>query len=196
MHMPLQCRCGAVRGTIDVDRGLRVMCYCDDCQAYAHALGRDDVLDAHGGTDIWQTTPSRLKLSDGLEHLRCMRLSDKGMLRFYTACCSTPVGNTMSSAKVPFVGVVHAMMDHRAHGRDEVLGPAVGTQGRFARGGVPPGAHATVPLAFVPRVIAFLVGGVLARAWRPTPLFDGAGAPVVVPRVLSAAERDALRVAT
>lgn len=29
----------------------RVICHCDDCQAFAHHLRRADLLDAHGGPD-------------------------------------------------------------------------------------------------------------------------------------------------
>ena len=41
----------------------RVVCYCDDCQAFLHYLKRADLLDAHGGTDIVQVyseAPPRL----------------------------------------------------------------------------------------------------------------------------------------
>jgi hypothetical protein len=47
MNVPLRCRCGRVRGVAsDVSRstGFRFICYCKDCQAFAHFLGRADVL--------------------------------------------------------------------------------------------------------------------------------------------------------
>ena len=35
-----------------------MVCYCDDCQAFLHYLGRADLLDALGGTDIVQMAPA------------------------------------------------------------------------------------------------------------------------------------------
>jgi hypothetical protein len=57
----LRCRCEEVRGSVSnasprtVNRVVR---YCDDCQAFAHQLGRADLLDRHGGTDIVQVVMS------------------------------------------------------------------------------------------------------------------------------------------
>jgi hypothetical protein len=49
------------------------MCDCKDCQAFARSLGRADVLDPAGGTDIFQMPPARLMLTAGMEALRCLR---------------------------------------------------------------------------------------------------------------------------
>ncbi len=43
----------------------RVICYRDDCQAFAHQLGRADLFDARGGTDIAQVAPASLKFIQG-----------------------------------------------------------------------------------------------------------------------------------
>jgi hypothetical protein len=63
--------------------GFRFVCYCTDCQAFARFLGRPDVLDAAGGTDIFQMPPAHLKLPAGTDALRCLCLSAK-VLRWYT----------------------------------------------------------------------------------------------------------------
>ena len=56
--------------------GNHAVCYCDDCQAFAHFLGRAaDILDPHGGTEIFQMSPARIALTAGTERLACMRLS-------------------------------------------------------------------------------------------------------------------------
>ena len=89
-RVDLRCQCGAVRGlanTVAPDTGMHVVCMCDDCQAFAHFLERDDVLDASGGTAIFQLRPAQLEITAGREHLRCMRLSEKGLLRWYAGCC-------------------------------------------------------------------------------------------------------------
>lgn len=40
-----------------------------------------------------------------------MRLSSKGKLRWYAACCRTPVGNTLTSRYVPFTGLLAQCLD-------------------------------------------------------------------------------------
>src|SRR4051812_24670077 len=91
----LECSCGGVTGTasnVSPRTGNRLICMCDDCQAYAHHLGRaDDILDAYGGTDIFQLTPSQVVISSGRDRMRCVRLTDKGILRWYAGCCNTPM---------------------------------------------------------------------------------------------------------
>ena len=198
--VPLRCRCGALRGVatgLSPRTGNRAVCYCDDCQAYAHFLGRTDVLDAHGGTDIFQITPSQVRITDGADRLRCMRLSENGLMRWYAGCCDTPLGNPLASARVPFVGVVHAVMDHAGDGRsrDEVLGKPRGyIYGRFAVGGLPRHAHPTAPIGMILRALGTLVSAAVRGKHGPSPFFDGSsGQPVTTPRVLSADERESLR---
>src|SRR5262245_1992629 len=68
--------------------------------------------------------PGRVKLTTGTDALRCLRLSAKGVLRWYTDCCRTPIGNTAASPRFPVIAVVHSFMVHETDGRsrDEVLG--------------------------------------------------------------------------
>ena len=127
LDLPLRCRCGRMRGVasdVSPSTGLRVVCYCKDCQAFAHFLERADVLDPAGGTDIFQMPPGRVKLTAGTDAMRCLRLSNK-VLRWYTDCCRTPIANTAAGPRFPVIGVVHSFMDHAAdsRSRDEVLGP-------------------------------------------------------------------------
>ena len=92
LDLPLRCRCGRVRGVasdVSPSGGFRFVCYCKDCQAFARFLERPDVLDPAGGTDIFQMPPARVRLSAGMDAVRCLRLSDKGVLRWYTDCCRT-----------------------------------------------------------------------------------------------------------
>lgn len=71
--LSIQCHCGSVRGLArGVSRkvGIRVVCYCDDCQAFANYLGAGDtILDSHGGTDIFQMSPAALNIMHGLDNL-------------------------------------------------------------------------------------------------------------------------------
>ena len=94
----IRCTCGQVRGEADLGHAYtRGTCHCHDCQAYARWLGRPELMDAAGGTDIVPMSPADIRLTAGVEHLACMSLSEKGTLRWYAACCRTPLGNTARS---------------------------------------------------------------------------------------------------
>src|SRR5688572_14150446 len=102
----LRCACGAVQGFVaeaSASTINRCVCYCDDCQAFARFLGRDDIMNDRGGTDIVQVAPSRVRIVAGADNLRSMRLSEKGILRWYTNCCKTPAGNQLNSSRSPFI---------------------------------------------------------------------------------------------
>ena len=104
------CRCGQTRCAVDVPgswAGTRLICYCKDCQTAArlHADGAD-MLSAAGGSDIWQTTPDMIEIDRGVENLKVIRLSPKGLLRWHAGCCGTPMFNTLPNVKLPFVGIV------------------------------------------------------------------------------------------
>jgi hypothetical protein len=190
--LSLRCGCGALQGTVDVAprSGLHVVCYCDDCRAYAHALDRSDLLDKNGGTEIFQTAPSRLKFTSGFEQARCLRLS--GMFRWYAGCCNTPIANVMARPGLPILGLASALIEIDD---TSVLGPITRVQARFATGSPPADAERTASLATIARVLRFVVAGRLRGAHKPHPFFID-GRPAASPRVLSGTERDALREAT
>lgn len=93
LDLPLRCRCGHVSGIareVSPSGGFRFVCYCKDCQAFARFLGRPDVLDTAGGTDIFQVPPARVELTSGLDAVRCLRLSATGVLRWYSVLLRDP----------------------------------------------------------------------------------------------------------
>ena len=197
----LRCSCGALQGTahgVSAAGGNHAVCYCDDCQAFQRFLGRaSDVLDPHGGTDIFQMSAARLSLDAGREHLACMRLSPRGMCRWYAACCNTPIGNTLAAPSIPFVGLISACMARPADdpSLQASLGPIRWRAFRkFARGDA-----AAVPAGetLASAVLRFLGLGLMWRLrgdGRRTPFFDPQTArPVVEPRVLTLQERQGLR---
>lgn len=169
----------------------RVVCYCDDCQAFAHFLGRADILDPHGGSDVVQVAPGALRFDRGYQRIVGIRLSPKGLHRFYTECCQTPVGNTMPN--VPFVGVVAQAFGTTAE-VDTRMGPPVGRGfGKFAIGSVPDAAD-TWSFRIMARTLKKVLGWRFAgKAW-PHPYFDRKTKAELRPvKVLSKEERDALR---
>jgi hypothetical protein len=177
---------------VSATTGNRVVCYCADCQAFAHFLGRTDVLDAVGGTSIFQVAPSQVRILEGSEQIRCVRLSDRGLYRWYTDCCRTPIGN-MIGPRFPFIGV-EAIVDADGPSRQALLGAPRGyVFGKYAIGGCPPHAHPKVSLAMVPRVARLLLGWWVGRKAHPSAFFEArTGEPVRAPRVLTRAERAAV----
>ena len=95
------CRCGEVEGRLDNaarETVNRIVCYCDDCQAFVHYLGRADLLDEHGGSDIVQVAPASLAYTRGNDRIAGVRLKPKGLYRWYASCCKTPLGNMVFHA--------------------------------------------------------------------------------------------------
>lgn len=194
-ELDLACSCGQVTGVavgVDPDRGNHLVCMCDDCQAYAHWLGRaDELLDAHGGTAVFQLTPAQVRLTGGVDQVCCVRLSEKGLMRWYAGCCRTPIANTLANPKVAFLGLVDAFVPEPGRER---LGPIlVRTQGRFGVPPLPPGSYARAPAWLLFRSLRQLLRGVFAGAQRPSPVFTDQGAPIVTPSVVSPDERARLR---
>jgi hypothetical protein len=193
MNHPLQCRCGSLKGYIS-DSALvnRCVCYCGDCQAFAHFLGRpSEILDAQGGTDVIQTRPAKVTFTQGQEALACMRLTEKGLLRWYAACCNTPIGNTLPDVRVSFVGLVHSCLEGAGRSLDASFGPVrayVNT--KSAKGAVR--SNSIGMISVILRFIAMVARARIDGSYKRTPFFSAAGAPIATPKVLSRGERDRL----
>jgi len=194
MDHPLRCRCGRLDGRVSHPEQVnRAVCYCRDCQAFAHFLGEPgDVLDELGGTDLIQTLPRYVRFTAGVESLACMSLSDRGLLRWYADCCRTPIGNTPRDFRLSFVGLFHACL--RAPG--ESLGPSFGPVRMrvFVKGAraTPPSLPWRSRLAFLP-LLPRLLRARLDGSYRRTPFFHAdSGVPVATPTVLSAEQREHL----
>ena len=135
-RVSISCRCGrfsALARGVSARVGNRLICYCDDCQAYANYLGAaDDILDHHGGTEVFQLSPAKLEITQGLDNLACVRLTPKGILRWYADCCKSPIGNTAATHRIPFVGLIHSCLQMTSVEREAILGPVMaGVNARF-----------------------------------------------------------------
>ncbi len=192
--VPIRCTCGKLRGVaraVAPNAGTHIVCYCNDCQAFARFLGRDGILDAHGGTSIFQMAPAKLHIDDTTS-MRCVRLSAKGMYRWYCGSCKTPLGNTIGP-RFPFVGVIGTILDHESTGRsrDELLGVPRHFETRAAIGAAPKAASTA---RLVARSMRKMVTWWLTGGGSPSPFVDPKTRALrVEPQVLSASERQALR---
>jgi hypothetical protein len=192
----LRCRCGEVRAVVTNHSPRtvnRVTCYCDDCQAFAHQLGRADLLDSHGGTDIVQVAPASLTFVEGLDKVTAVRLSPKGLYRWYARCCNTPVGNTVSPS-IPFVGLVTNSFVSDRQDPDQLFGRPVGAiLGKFAVGEVPKQVQG-VSFGLILRTLRLLLAWRLNGKTWPHPFFDQTTRQPRYPvMVLTPEQREALR---
>lgn len=154
-------------------------------------LGAKGILDENGGSELYQTLPARLKVTAGKDQLRALRLSPKGMVRWYTGCCGTPLGNTLHSEGWYFLSLSVACIPEAARAP---LGPL---RGAFFAKDAPAGTH---PPADFGKLT--LLSGAFGRhfaAWlglapRGTPFFEN-GKPVATPEILSLEARRAAETA-
>ena len=190
MKHPLQCECGTIKGIVhDPRRANRVVCYCKDCQAFAHFLGKaKETLDDRGGSEVIQVLPRNVTFTQGIEALACMRLTGKGLLRWYAGCCKTPIGNTLDNFKISFIGLVHTCLETSDKPIADSFGPVrawVNTKG--AKGNPKPktvGVGTTI-LWFLANTLKARIDG----SYKQTPLFIvDKGTPITPPRVLSPEE--------
>ena len=191
MNHPLGCRCGTLKGYVShPERVSRGVCYCKDCQAFAHFLGATgDILDAMGGTDVLATLPKYVTFTQGSEVLTCMSLTEHGMLRWYASCCRTPIGNTPRDFKVSHVGLVHTCLEDPPRALKSSFGPVrMRVNTKHAKG-----KPKLMPMSTITSVLRFLSSLVLARlngSYKTTPFFTSDGTPVVSPKVLTSSERE------
>jgi hypothetical protein len=173
------------------ERVNRGVCYCRDCQAYAHFLGKPaDILDEMGGTDVVATLAKYLTFTHGLESLACMSLTENGLLRWYASCCNTPIGNTRRDFKVSFVGLVHTCLEDPARTLESSFGPVrMQVNTKTAKG-----RPKSMPISTIASVLRFLASVIRARldgSYKLTPFFaPDRGTPVAKPKVLTSSERD------
>jgi Family of unknown function (DUF6151) len=183
MNHPLRCNCGKLTGTFNRTKDInRCVCYYADCQAFARFLKRHDILDEIGGTSILQTLPKHVCFLAGTENLACIRLTENGPLRWYAACCNTPIGNSSPNFKLPFIGLIHNCLSADRASLDETFGAIrmrVGTQDAI-------GENKPKSIGFLSgtlRVMVMVFRSRLDGSYKQTPFFiPETGVPIVTPR--------------
>lgn len=190
------CRCGTVRGSVAgaTPRAVnRVLCYCADCQAFAHALGRADLLDARGGSDVIQVAPARMTIEAGHAQVAALRLTERGLHRFHATCCGTPLGNALGPS-IPVIGIPRAAFEVNGQDPDALFGrPRGPVYGENATGEGPP-IRKGVPPGVLLRILLKVVGWRLTGRGWPHPFFARVTGRSTFPvHVLPREKREALR---
>ncbi len=175
----LTCRCETMSWRIAARaQGRLILCYCADCQAAAHTLGADALLDDAGGTLLFQTLPDRIDITRGADHLALLRLSPKGLLRWHAGCCGTPIATTLPKPLMPFAGVV-LPQGHSDFGKPRAR--------VFTQDALRPVRQEGFGAAGAGIMLRALTA--LAQGRRDSPFFGPGGDPVRTARVLTPAER-------
>lgn len=195
MKSPLRCQCGTLRGQVDLDQSYgRATCYCKYCQAYARTLDQERaVLNRRGGTELIATLPASIRFTAGLEQLACVSLTEKGPLRWYAACCHTPIGNTPKDHRVAYVGLVRACLGSSPAALEQAMGPVkIALNTKSARGKV-----ASTPVATF-LGMARIFKNILKARWagrnKANPFFlASTGKPIRQPQPVKKSPPDALK---
>ena len=194
--MELQCECGkfqVVLMAFPKNTPGRLRCYCDDCQTYLHLINRSELLDQNGGSEVIPVYPRDVQILKGKEYLKCMRLSPKGIFRFSTSCCNTPVANTKPGFWLGFHRILYATTDPTK--LDNILGPVRSSiMGRFAKGTLPAGTPDTYNLKSFICVMPFMLKGKLLKKFKGSPFFEDDGeTPVVTSHMVPRPEKNSAR---
>ncbi|WBU59167.1 DUF6151 family protein [Paracoccus albus] len=185
--MQIQCDCGAFKANLTnfpANSPGRLMCYCDDCQHYLEKIDREDLLDAYGGTEVIPVYPSEISIAQGREQLVCNQLSRKGLYRWSTRCCNSPIGNI--KVGFPWLGIFHSAVRAANPDYAEKLGPVKSRiSGRYAKGEPPFKIASKIGFKDMLTVLPFVVKGKLTGKHKNSPLFEADNStPIVPPRQL------------
>jgi hypothetical protein len=183
MH-PIRCTCGTVRGQLEgTGAHSRLICYCTDCRAFAVFLGRAaEILDKQGGTEIVQVAQPRLRILAGYDRLSAVRLSEKGLVRWYASCCNTPIGNTVAEPRISFIGLIHLSLDRAQMNGDFGKRTAIVNSGT-ALGETKPKQRGL--FGVIARFVWIIVGTRVSGRYKNSQLFDGSGSLRVAPSILT-----------
>lgn len=190
VDVPFECTCGQVHGHIKQvapNRGNHLICYCKSCQTAANVLSQTHRLTTQGGTQVYQTVPSRVVFAAGVQNLACLRLSPKGLLRFYASCCDAPLFNMPNQPRFAFasLNLDRVAPDH--------LAPFGDIRGAHATRDAVGGAGSLRDFGLKRAALGVAARAIMALLRRDSnePFFDNSGAIAAPVRVLSLEERRA-----
>lgn len=169
--MIVKCSCGQVQAKIDnfpKNTPGRLVCYCDDCQNFLKHIERSELMDECGGSEIIPVYPKDMKIIKGEDKLECIRLTPKGLFRWYTSCCKTPFGNTRPG--FPWLGLLSEVYDKSDL---QQLGPIRSRVcGKFATTPPPAGTPDNMKFQDIFVVAPFLIKGFIFKKSSPSAFFN------------------------
>ncbi|MGJ8546989.1 MAG: DUF6151 family protein [Sulfitobacter sp.] len=185
-NVAISCACAKINGAVigvSPRTGNHAQCFCRSCRAGHVYCGAPDP--APGPVALFQTTPDRLRIDGGMDHLRVFSFGPKNLLRWYAGCCGTPLFNTPRNPKISFIGINYDLFADKAP-----LGPLRGQAHIPAPGGKTrhKGLHHLLWGGMSRAARHFLSGD-----WRHNLLFDAKdGLPIIPVVVVCDADRRAL----
>lgn len=195
--MEIQCDCGQFRAQVKnfpKQTPGRLGCYCDDCQSYMIYLDRTDFLDPSGLTEIVPVYPDNFEIISGASNLKCTRLAQHGLYRWWAGCCRTPLAN--ANPRFPWVGVMTKLFNRKdAYEMQKIFGPVKNCiMGQYAKGATLPVTAKRFNYKSFLTVFPFILRGKLFKRYKTNAFFKEDGTvPIVVPEVLSAVDRQKLK---
>lgn len=184
--LAFSCACGTLKGhlsSVGAKAGTHVECFCADCRANEVFHGQPDP--APNAVRLLQLSPETISIDHGSEQLRVLRLSKRGILRWYAGCCGTPIANTLASPKLPFAAIRTALFaDPDQFGKIRV-------QAFLPTPGKPP--HTKGAMGMILGLFKRMGASRLSGSWRQTPFFDvQTQDPVAEVKILTDDERNRL----
>jgi len=188
----ISCDCGSFRGEIiDCTAGVSAVCYCKDCQMFAAYLGKtDDVLDPSGGTEVVGLRHSNIRFIDGVENLKNISLSNKGLLRWYTDCCKTPIGDTPRNFKISHIGLIHNCIEGASSDLEKSFGSV---KLRINTNSTEKPVKTLKPsLSLVAQYLLSITKQFVSKRYKLSPFFNESGEPLLEVEVLTKEQRQKL----
>ena len=187
--MNIQCDCGSFEARLSgmpKNTPGRLVCYCDDCQVYLKRLGRAEILDTWGGTEIVPVYPNEFEIVKGFEHLQCNKIHSKGLERWSASCCNSPIGNT--KVGFPWVGILNTAYQAKDPKNLKSLGDIKSrVMGKHKVGAPPFKVSEKMGLGDAFNVIPFILKGFFQKRFRGSPFYQADGVtPVKEPVYLRA----------
>ena len=184
----LKCACGTVKGTLKIVPSslFHAHCLCCDCQRFAKYLNNEkSILDEHGASELLQTYPAYMNISEGEDQISAVQLTHKGIYRWHTTCCNMPLANTMGASHIPFIGVSAKLMQFATEQEKlDKLGPVtMKAFGKYAIGEMPKDVHEKFPTSYIPKIIYFMLKGMLLKKSKPSPFCNGKVPAVKIKRL-------------
>jgi hypothetical protein len=122
-----------------------------------------------------------------------MSLTEHGMLRWYTNCCQTPIGNTPRDFKMSHLGLIHTCLERSGIGLDPSFGSVKMYVSRENAKGQPASTPITTFIAAVIRYLSSLTWSRISGKYKQNPFFDrNTGRPIKEPNVLTTDEHKQL----